>query len=178
MFLQPCTESLQPMVACVCVCVCACASLTEVVGQLSAADRLGFLAELQGMLGNLVTGDVGRHDEHGVFAFDGLPLAVCEAALREGEAAERTDQSFACHICECVLTQRRRTDRRCAHLIKELQHDGENVRVGLVHFVKQDHSVGTRPQQLGQLTPLLMSYVSRRGADELCHLSDAGEAEV
>lgn len=57
------------------------------------------------------------------------------------------------------------------HLIKELQHDSENIRVGLVYFIKQHNGVGTRLQQLGQLTPFLMSHVSRRGADELGHLS-------
>lgn len=33
------------------------------------------------MLGDLVTGYVGSHDEDGVLAVDGLPLAICQAAL-------------------------------------------------------------------------------------------------
>lgn len=63
-----------------------------------------------------------------------------------------------------------------AHLIKELQHDGKNIRMGLVHLIKQHHGVGTRLQQLGQLTPFLMPHVSRRGADELGHLRDDGDS--
>lgn len=63
--------------------VCVCVSLTEVVGQLSAADLLSFLAELQCMLGNIVTCNIRRHDEDGIFAFDGLALTVCETTLRE-----------------------------------------------------------------------------------------------
>lgn len=61
------------------------------------------------------------------------------------------------------------------HLIKELQHDSKNVRVGLVYFIKQDNGIGTRLQQLGQLTPFLMSHVSRWGANELCHLREEEE---
>jgi hypothetical protein len=33
-------------------------------------------------------------------------------------------------------------------LVEELQENGENVRVRLVHFVKQDHGIGAFPQQL------------------------------
>lgn len=61
------------------------------------------------------------------------------------------------------------------HLIEELQHDSKNIRMGLVHFIKQHNGVGTRLQQLGQLTPLLMSHISWRGANELRHLRDEGE---
>lgn len=64
-----------------------------------------------------------------------------------------------------------------AHLIKELQHDSKNIRMGLVHFIKQHHGIGARLQQLGQLTPFLVSHVSRRGADELGHLRDDGDSE-
>lgn len=56
------------------------------------------------------------------------------------------------------------------HLIKELQHDGQHIRMGLVDFIEQDNGVGTRPQQLGQLTSFLMAHVPRRRANELCHL--------
>lgn len=59
--------------------------LTEVVSQLSAADLLRFLAKLQCMLGDVITRNVGCHDEDGIFTFDGLPLTVCEATLREGQ---------------------------------------------------------------------------------------------
>ena len=54
-------------------------------------------------------------------------------------------------VCSCLYT----------HLVKELQHDSENVRMSLVHLVKQDHGVGTRLQQLGQLTSLLVPHVPR-----------------
>lgn len=60
----------------------------------------------------------------------------------------------------------------CAHLIKQLQHDGKNIRVSLIHLIKQDNSVGGRSQQLRQLTPFFMSNVSWGGADELCYLRD------
>lgn len=56
-------------------------SLTEVVGQLPAADLLGFLPELQRVLGDVIARHVRCHDEDGVFTFDGLPLSVCEAPL-------------------------------------------------------------------------------------------------
>lgn len=63
--------------------MCWYVSLTEVVGQLSAADLFSFLTKLQRMLSNVITCYVRRHDENGVFTFDGLPLTVCEATLRE-----------------------------------------------------------------------------------------------
>lgn len=33
------------------------------------------------MLGDLITGYVGSHDEDGILAVNGLPLAICQAAL-------------------------------------------------------------------------------------------------
>lgn len=33
------------------------------------------------MLGNLITGYIGSHDEDGILAVNGLPLAICQAAL-------------------------------------------------------------------------------------------------
>lgn len=155
-------------------------SLTEVVGQLSAADLLRFLAKLQCMLGNVITRDVRCHDEDGIFTFDGLPLTVCEATLREEQQEQQRD-----HLINVTLVNETQDGRDftkgisvlnslCTHLIEELQHDSENIRMGLVYFIKQDNGVGTRLQQLGQLTPLLMSHVSRRGADELRHLRGDG----
>lgn len=67
-----------------------CVSPTEFVCQLPAADLLSFLAELQCMLGNFITRNVGRHDEDSVLTFDGLPFAVCETTLRE--AQERSSE--------------------------------------------------------------------------------------
>lgn len=55
--------------------------LTEVVSQLPVAELLGFLTQTQCMLGNLITGNVRRHDEDGVFTLDGLPLPVRETPL-------------------------------------------------------------------------------------------------
>lgn len=42
--------------------------------------------------------------------------------------------------------------------------------MGFVHLVKEHHCAGTLLQQLGQLTPVLMSNVTGRGADKLGHL--------
>lgn len=56
-------------------------SLTQAVSQLPATDVLRLVAQLQCMLGNLLAGHVGRHDEDGVLALDGLALPVGEAAL-------------------------------------------------------------------------------------------------
>lgn len=33
------------------------------------------------MLGNLITGYIGSHDEDGILAVNGLPLAICQATL-------------------------------------------------------------------------------------------------
>lgn len=55
--------------------------LTEVVSQLPAADLLRFLSQLQCMLGDLIAGHIGCHDEDGVLTLDGLPLPVSEAPL-------------------------------------------------------------------------------------------------
>lgn len=57
-------------------------SLTQAVGQLPATDVLCLLPQLQCMLGDLLAGHIGCHDEDGVLALDGLALPVGEAALR------------------------------------------------------------------------------------------------
>lgn len=56
------------------------------------------------------------------------------------------------------------------NLVKQLQHNSEDVGMGFVHLVKEHHCAGTLLQQLGQLTPVLMSNVTRRGADKLGYL--------
>jgi hypothetical protein len=33
------------------------------------------------MLGDLITGYIGSHDEDGILAVNGLPFAICQAAL-------------------------------------------------------------------------------------------------
>lgn len=57
--------------------------LTEVVSQLPVAELLSFLTQTQRVLGDLITGNIRRHDEDGVFAFDGLPLPVRETTLSQ-----------------------------------------------------------------------------------------------
>lgn len=136
--------------------------LTEVVSQLPAADLLRFLSQLQSMLGDLIAGHVGCHDEDGVLTLDGLSLPVSEAPLNVPSQRR-------------LIARRRRMDSSSpcvfsTHLVEELQHDGEDVRVGLVHLIKQHHSVGTSLQQLRQLTALLVPHIARRRADELGHL--------
>lgn len=76
-----------------------CFSLTKVVRQLPAADLLSFLAELQCMLGNFITRDIGCHDEDGVLTFNGFPLAVCETTLREQQERVREIKSAELHLC-------------------------------------------------------------------------------
>lgn len=64
------------------------------------------------------------------------------------------------------------------YLIEELQHDCENVWMGLVHLVKQHHCVWTLLQLLGQLTPFFVAHVAWRGADKLGHLERAARGET
>jgi len=54
--------------------------------------------------------------------------------------------------------------------VKELEHDGEHIRVRLLNFVQQDHGVRTLPELLCKLPTFLKPYVARRGANELGHL--------
>lgn len=90
--------------------LCSRVSLTEVVGQLSAADLLSFLSKLQSVLGDFFTRNVGRHDEDGVFTLDGLPLTVCEATLRERETLNKVTfanvigASQRYNMCVCLYT--------------------------------------------------------------------------
>ena len=67
------------------MCVFVCGPLTKLVSQLSAGDLFSLVTELQCVLGNFITRYIRRHDEEGVFTFDGLPLTVCEATLGEGQ---------------------------------------------------------------------------------------------
>lgn len=54
---------------------------TKVLSNSISAHLQSFLSQLQRMLGDLITGHVGSHDEDGIFAVNGLPLAICQATL-------------------------------------------------------------------------------------------------
>mmetsp|Transcript_40637 Transcript_40637/g.96547 ORF Transcript_40637/g.96547 Transcript_40637/m.96547 type:complete len:439 (+) Transcript_40637:40-1356(+) len=56
-----------------------------------------------------------------------------------------------------------------APIIEDLEHDIEDVAVGLLHLIKQDDAVGPPADVLGQLTALLKPDVPRWGADEAAH---------
>ncbi len=47
-------------------------------------------------------------------------------------------------------------------LVEELEENGENVRVSLVHFVKQDHGIGAFPQQLETVLRIREVYPGSR----------------
>lgn len=55
--------------------------IPKVFGDSISAHLQSFLSELQCMLGNLSTGYNGSHDEDGILAVNGLPFAICQAAL-------------------------------------------------------------------------------------------------
>lgn len=60
---------------------------TKIFSYSISAHLQSFLSQLQCMLGDLITGYIGSHDEDGILAVNGLPLAICQAALvrmREG----------------------------------------------------------------------------------------------
>ena len=61
------------------------------------------------------------------------------------------------------------------YLVEELQHDCENVRVCLLHFVEQHYGVGTGSQRRGELPALFVTDVARRGANELGDLMEGKE---
>jgi hypothetical protein len=47
-------------------------------------------------------------------------------------------------------------------VLKDLQQDVEDVRVGLLDLVQQQHAVGLAPHGLGQLAALVVSDVAGR----------------
>ena len=54
-------------------------------------------------------------------------------------------------------------------LVKDLQQEVEDVRVGLLDLVEEHHGVRTAPHGLGELAALVVAHVSGRGAHELAH---------
>src|SRR4029434_6906636 len=92
---------------------------------------------------------------------------------------ERKKESTHIHCCCGMLRSNQTMHARAhtpththphPHLVEELQHDGEDVGVGLVDLVKQNHGVGTLLQTLGQLTTLVMAHITRGRANQLSHL--------
>lgn len=58
------------------------------------------------------------------------------------------------------------------HLVKQLQHDGEHIWMGLVHLIEEHYSIGTLLQLLGQLAALLVANVAWWGPDKLGYLEE------
>ena len=56
-----------------------------------------------------------------------------------------------------------------APVVEDLQQDVEDVGVGLLDLVEEDHAVGPAPHRLGQLPALLVADVARRRADHPRH---------
>ena len=53
-----------------------------------------------------------------------------------------------------------------ATVIKDLQHDIEDIGVGLLHLIKEDHRVGTAPHRFGELAAFLVAHIARRRSDQ------------
>ena len=54
-------------------------------------------------------------------------------------------------------------------VVKDLEEDIEDIAVGLLHLVEEDHGVGLPADGLAELTPLLITHVSGRSSDETSH---------
>lgn len=63
------------------------------------------------------------------------------------------------------------------YLIKELQHDGEDIGVGFVNLVEEHHGVRALPQLGGELPALFVAHVARRGADKLGDLEGSNKTQ-
>ena len=53
-----------------------------------------------------------------------------------------------------------------APVVEDLQKYVEDIRVGLFDLVKEHHGVGPAAHRLGEVAPLVVAHVARRGADE------------
>ena len=56
-----------------------------------------------------------------------------------------------------------------AAVVQELQEHVEDVGVGLLHFVEEQHRVRAAPDRFRQLSAVLEAHVSRRRAQEAAH---------
>ena len=56
------------------------------------------------------------------------------------------------------------------YLVKELEKYSKHIRVSLVHFVEENHRVGTLTKSRGELTSLIITDVAGRSSDQLSHL--------
>mmetsp|Transcript_48077 Transcript_48077/g.79146 ORF Transcript_48077/g.79146 Transcript_48077/m.79146 type:complete len:564 (-) Transcript_48077:163-1854(-) len=55
-------------------------------------------------------------------------------------------------------------------LIEGLQEAGQDVGMGLLHFIEQYNGIGAAAQSLGQLPTIVISSITWRGSNELGHL--------
>jgi hypothetical protein len=53
-----------------------------------------------------------------------------------------------------------------------LQEHSEDVRVSLVHLIKENHGVGTLTKTRGELTSLIIADIARRSTNQLGHLQE------
>ena len=53
-----------------------------------------------------------------------------------------------------------------AAVVEHLQQHVENIRMGLLHLVEQDHAVGLAPHRFGQVAAFLVADIAGRRADE------------
>jgi len=58
---------------------------------------------------------------------------------------------------------------REAAVVKHLEQHVPDVGVSLLHLVEQHDRVGTTPNGLGELAPLVIAHVARGRADESAH---------
>jgi hypothetical protein len=58
------------------------------------------------------------------------------------------------------------------YLIEQLQQDGQNIRMSFINFIKQNNGIWKLRKSLGQLASIIMSYVTRRSANQLCNLKE------
>mmetsp|Transcript_40638 Transcript_40638/g.67951 ORF Transcript_40638/g.67951 Transcript_40638/m.67951 type:complete len:385 (+) Transcript_40638:962-2116(+) len=58
---------------------------------------------------------------------------------------------------------------RQAPILQDLQHDVEDLWVGLLNLIEQHHGVGLASHRFSQLAPLIIAHISRRGPDQFGH---------
>lgn len=80
--------------------------------------------------------------------------------------------------CDEVFEKKVHLPLRHNYLIKQLEHDGQYIRMSLVYLVKQDNRVWALSQTGRQLAALVMAQVARRGANQLSNLANQITAAI
>ena len=108
------------------------------------------------MLSNLATGKVGGHDENCILALQSLALNFQVTLMFHVVKIDHLS------ICETALIKKLEQCRKYIWVsLVHLSHIYKKGTKAMTDLVKKHHSLGVGLESLSQLTPILMTHITR-----------------